>query len=111
MSRHLNREMALEAPERVSDGAGGFVTQWRTLGSLWAQVQPRAGRESAGDIGPLSRVPMAITVRGAPVGAQSRPVAGQRLREGTRVYAVQAVTEADPTGRYLKITALEEVAV
>jgi head-tail adaptor len=40
-------------------------------------------------------------VRGAPVGAPSRPVAGQRFREGARIYPILAVAEADPEGRYL----------
>ena len=30
-----------------------------------------------------------------------RPIAGQRFREGARIYPIIAVAEADPEGRYL----------
>jgi head-tail adaptor len=49
-------------------------------------------------------------VRGAPVGVPSRPEAGQRFREGSRVYRIEAVAEKDPQGRYLTCFATEEVA-
>ena len=45
----------------------------------------------------------------APVASPSRPKAGQRLVEGTRLFLIQAVTERDPDGRYLTCFAREEV--
>ena len=57
----------------------------------------------------LSAVPYRVTVRGAPVGSPSRPKAGQRFREGTRLFLIQAVTERDQFGRYLTCFAREEV--
>ena len=57
----------------------------------------------------LSAVPYRVTVRGAPTGAPSRPKAGQRLREGARLFLIQAVTERDQFGRYLTCFAREEV--
>ncbi|KJS41681.1 MAG: tail protein, partial [Roseovarius sp. BRH_c41] len=50
-----------------------------------------------------------ITVRAAPQGAASRPEAGQRLRDGARIFAILSVTEADGAGRYLSLWAQEEV--
>lgn len=106
----LNRKLVLEDAYRVPDGAGGYDTAWQVLGTLWAEVRPGTGR-SAGENGlPLSRVPLKITVRAAPQGAPSRPHAGQRFRDGTRIYAVRAVTEADAAGRYLICQAEEETA-
>lgn len=106
----LNREMVLEAPAQVPDGAGGYTTSWTALGTLWAEVRPGTGREGRGLGGPLSRVPYKITVRAAPVGSDARPAAGQRLREGTRIFAILAVAEADTSGRYLTVHAEEETA-
>ena len=48
-------------------------------------------------------------MRGAPVGAASRPRADQRLREGARVYDILTVSERDAGGRYLEILAEEGV--
>lgn len=106
----MNRRLVLEAPERQADGAGGFATTWAERGVLWGALRHRAGQERPGPAGAMARNPMVILVRAAPVGAPERPEPGQRLREGTRLYAVLAVTEADAGGRVLNITAEEEIA-
>ena len=106
---HLNRALVLEAAVRTPDGAGGFTEAWVAQGTLWAEVLPGSGSDTLGEERMLSAVPYRITVRGAPVGSGSRPKAGQRLREGTRLFLIQAVTERDPFGRYLTCFAREEV--
>lgn len=105
----LNRHLVLEAPERLSDGAGGFVEGWVPLGMLWGEVTPRTGRETAQIGAPVSRVSFRIVVRGAVVGAPDRPMPEHRFRDGTRVFAIEAVTEHDSEGRYLVCFADEEV--
>jgi head-tail adaptor len=43
----LNQALILEAPERVSDGAGGYTQGWIVVGSVWPRsphapgVRPR----------------------------------------------------------------------
>ena len=37
----LNRQLVLEAPNVLGDGAGGFVQGWVPLGMVWAEVKPR----------------------------------------------------------------------
>ena len=69
-----------------------------------------AGGADDGEAGTLSKVALKITLRAAPIGASTRPQAGQRLREGTRVYSIDAVTLAHPGGRYVTCHATEEVA-
>ncbi|MEM8572429.1 MAG: phage head closure protein [Pseudomonadota bacterium] len=103
----LNRSLILEKPHRVEDGSGGFQTNWVQLGRLWAHLEPRRGRESFAGGRTRSQVPYRIVVRGAPVGAASRPCADQRFREGERVYEILSVSEADARGNYLEIEALE----
>lgn len=102
--------LVLETPERTPDGAGGHVTTWRALGTHFADLRPRTGREAGGPAGPVSISGLRILVRGCPPGSPARPVAGQRFRLGPRVFAILAVTEADPRGRSLAIAAQEEVA-
>ena len=107
----LNRKLALEAPDRVADGAGGFTETWVERGTLWAEVIARAGREAMSGSVVLSNTAYRITVRAAPFGAPSRPAPEQRFRDGTRVFRIESVAERDPTGRFLTCYCEEEVAV
>jgi head-tail adaptor len=104
----LNRALTLEGPVTVPDGSGGYAKTWTVLGTLWAEVLPGSGRDTAGEDVTLSTVPYRITVRAAPFGAPSRPVPEQRLREGARVFRILAVTERDGDARYLTCFAREE---
>lgn len=106
----LTRRLVLEAPVRVSDGAGGFTENWAQLGTLWAQMQARTGRERAEAGAPVSQMRYRIVVRGAPVGSAQRPAPDQRFRDGARLFAIRAVSEHDADGRYLVCFADEEVA-
>ncbi|KIC22648.1 head-tail adaptor protein [Leisingera sp. ANG-Vp] len=103
----LSRQLLLEDPQRTSDGAGGYTETWVALGTVWADVNPLAGR-MAGD--GLSLQKYRITLRAAPEGFASRPRPDQRFRDGSRVFRIDAVTEADPDGRYLTCFAAEEVS-
>ena len=105
----LNRRLILEEAQRMPDGAGGFQLNWVPLGALWARLDAGAGRERAGEFLTVSSVPYRITVRAAPYGAPSRPKPEQRLRDGERVFRINAVSEEDPTGHYLTCFAQEEV--
>lgn len=106
----LNRPLSLEVFEKVADGAGGYGGNWSVLGTLWAQVLPAGGGASSHAGVQVRAQRLAITVRGAPVGAQSRPVVGQRFREGERVYRIETVAERDAQGKFLTCMAREETA-
>lgn len=107
----LNRRLDLEEPQQVIDGAGGFAKQWVTLGTIWADIQSRSGRETSGEAVSLSSTRYRVIVRAAPYGAPSRPIAGQRLRDGGRVFNIEAVAEYDSDLRYLVCFCDEEVVV
>ncbi len=106
----LTVELTLEAPVRLADGAGGFTQDWQPVGTLWAALEPRTGRDGGGDGGPLARMAWRIVVRAAPAGAPARPVAGQRFVLGPRRFLIEAVAERDPCGRFLTCFAEEETA-
>ena len=105
----LDRLLTLENPTRVPDGAGGFTIAWTALGTHWAEVTPGSGKDAAGEEVVLSSVPYRITVRGAPVGAVSRPLPDQRFREGNRIFTILAVTERGRLAKHLICFAREEV--
>lgn len=105
----LSRKLDLESVVQVADGAGGFQETWSKLGEHWAQLSFGRGRIRASGETAVSTVPTEVVVRGAPVGATSRPVPDQRFREGDRCWRIVAVTEFDPSGRYLRCDTIEEV--
>lgn len=105
----LNRRLILQERQSVPDGAGGFTMTWPSRGTVWAEIKPGSGRE-IGDVEvKLSAVPHRITLRAAPQESDRRPVAGNRLVEGARIFLVQAVAEADAEARFLTCFATEEV--
>lgn len=106
----LNRRLVLEGPLGVPDGAGGFAQSWVPLGTHWADVRIRSGRERTRSTGTVSALELHIIVRAAPVGSPQRPVAEQRFREGDRFYAITAVADYDEAGQYLKCISEEERA-
>lgn len=110
MSARLDRLLVLEESQRQADAAGGYTQTWVPLGEVWAEVTARTGRGAEFGALPTGRVNWRIVVRGAPVGVPSRPEAGQRFREGSRVFRIEAVAEKDPQGRFLTCFATEEVA-
>lgn len=107
----LNQALILETPQRISDGAGGYVEGWVALGTLWAEITARSGRETSLVGAAISRVGYRIVVRAAPFGTPERPRPQQRLRQGERTFNIEAVAEFDPNGRFLTCFADEEVAV
>lgn len=103
----LKRALVLEERQTSPDGFGGSVVTWVAVGTLWAKVAARSGREAFVAGRPEARVTYRILVRGAPEGARSRPRADQRFREGGRIFDILSVAEADPRGCYLEIIAEE----
>lgn len=105
----LNRPLVLEVPQRSPDEAGGFTETWIARGTLWADLSARIGREAEGEATSVGRAAFRITVRAAPQDSPRRPQAGQRLRDGARLFNILAVTEQDPGARYLTCWTEEEV--
>ncbi|MFY0679785.1 MAG: head-tail adaptor protein [Thalassovita sp.] len=101
----LGRLVSLEQSTDVSDGAGGFDTNWTQVGQLWAEISLRSGRALNG----VSQSRYRVVVRAAPSGSTMRPKPGQRFRDGNRFFLIDAVSEQDPQGRFLRCFATEEV--
>lgn len=98
----LGRKLVLETRTDTPDGRGGFATSWSAVGTLWAEVTARSGRQALVGGRITQRVAYRVVVRGAPVGSPSRPRPDQRFREGSRIFTIIAVSENDPEGRYLE---------
>lgn len=97
----LDRKLKLQEVVLTADGAGGFATDWTTVGTLWGHVKSSTARERLIGGREVTRANYRITVRAAPVGASSRPVPEQRFLDGTRAFNIHAVTEANDTPHFL----------
>lgn len=100
-----HHRLVLEAPIATPDGGGGHTTAWGEIGVLWGRIIARSGAERGLTDRPSSRVSHRIEIPREP-GEARRPRADQRLRLGTRVFAIRAVTE-DVTGASLILWADE----
>ncbi|MEM9795794.1 MAG: head-tail adaptor protein [Pseudomonadota bacterium] len=100
-TRRLVREIAVPVP----DGAGGYTESWEAQGAFWAEVKLRSGALPHKEFGRTARTQVRITTHDIPAGHHSRPVVGQRLRDGQRYYLVETVHESDR--RHLVILASE----
>lgn len=107
----LSHLLTLETSTAHSDGAGGYSNSWTVLGHLWAAVQVASGGATSGETSPITRVGYNIILRASPEGSASRPRAGQRFRQGKRLYQIKTVKPADPSARYLTCFATEELAL
>lgn len=100
--------LVLEISVRQQDDMGGYRMVWQPIGTVWAEMKAGSGQERGAEVGPESVVRWRITVRGARTGDPRRPVPGQRLRMGRRLFAIEAVAERDVIGRWLTCFAREE---
>ncbi|WP_045389165.1 head-tail adaptor protein [Falsirhodobacter sp. alg1] len=103
----LTRRLVLERSVSAPDGAGGVRRDWSSLGVLWADVRPGSPREVSGVEAVTPVISLKVTVRAAAPGAPSRPVAGQRFRDGDRILRIIAVVDAGE--RYLTCHCQEDI--
>jgi len=108
-SVNLRRKLVLEARVRTPDMAGGYTEVWVAQGTVRADLRPGTGRARDVAAVSLAYVPYRVIVRASPVGAPSRPVPGQRFRDGTRLFHILAVSDGDRDARYLDCFTKEEV--
>ncbi|MFD1882368.1 head-tail adaptor protein [Paracoccus pacificus] len=106
----LSTPLLLENPTRVADGMGGFRRDWRTLGTVWAEMKAGTGNQQEAEAGARGVVAWRIITRAAPPGDPRRPCPEQRFRLGDRVFRIAAVAETDPSGFYLTCFSKEETA-
>jgi len=100
----LRRRLTLEASSRSGDEAGAAATTWSNLGSVWAAVIPRTGREIVTADGQAARVTHEIEIRW-----RNDVTAAMRFRDGVTIYTVHAVHQRDELRRRL-VCLVEELA-
>lgn len=94
-----------EVPVETADGQGGVSLDWMAAGSLWARVEPVS--QAASELAGARRVVLTHRIW---IPWQTGVTAGQRLRQGTRIFAIQAVRDPDESGRFLVCDCEEEAS-
>ena len=92
--RSLRERFALEQPVRTADGGGGAIVAWEIVTELWAHLRPISGDERLRHDQLSGRVTHAAWVRYRP-----GVTPAMRLRQGTRIYEIVAVIEAERRAR------------
>lgn len=100
----LRRRLLLEAPISTPDGLGGATRAFATVAALWAQVEWLGG----GERWRMGRLEQAGTHR-VTLRWRAGVDAGQRLRDGTRIYDIRAVCDPDG-GRRRLVCLVEEIS-
>lgn len=91
----LTARLVLERPEPVEDGHGGAVTGFVEVARVWALIEPRSFAEEEKGPGLVATVTHHVTVR-----ARGDLSAGQRFRNGARLFEILALRDPDESGRF-----------
>lgn len=98
----LRRRVTLEQQARVADGGGGVTVTWTAVTDLWAELKNLSGAEPFVAEGLQGKVSHEITIR-----KRTDVVPAMRLRQGARIFVIQAVLGLDEAEPYLRILAEE----
>lgn len=97
----MRRRLVLEAPVETADGLGGTKQSFKRVAALWAQLEWLAGTERWREGRPEQFGSHRITLRW-----RAGIDAGQRFRDGDRIYAIRAL--GDPDGSCRRLVCLAE---
>ncbi|HEV7259719.1 MAG TPA: phage head closure protein [Bosea sp. (in: a-proteobacteria)] len=98
----LRRRLVLEAAVTSPDGLGGQTQSFETVAALWAQVEWLGGGEHWRRGRPEQAATHRITMRW-----RAGVEAGQRLRDGERLFDIRSVADPDGSRRRLVCHILE----
>ena len=90
----LRERLVLEQPVRTPDGGGGASVTWELVAELWAHVRPISGDERLRHDQLAGRLTHEVWLRYRP-----GVTPAMRFRQGTRVYEIVAVLEAQRRSR------------
>jgi SPP1 family predicted phage head-tail adaptor len=99
MLSQLNRRVALEAQTLTPDGGGGYSAHWDTIATVWAAIEPIGGTDVFGPDAGEARVRTRITIR-----RRTDVLAGMRVNDGGRLFAIKAVLDDGPQAQFLILT-------
>lgn len=98
----MRERFTIEAPVDLPDGAGGVTRTWAEAGAVWAAIEAIGGTFRFA----TERAAQAITHR-LSMRWRDDLTPLHRLRNGTRVYEIRSVHDADMERRFLVVLTTE----
>jgi len=98
----LNRRLVIEEPVETPDGAGGMTRSYEAAATVWASVVPLSARHAIEAMGQGATVTHRIVLR-----HREDLTTRHRLRDGSRLFRIDTLRDADGRRRYLEIRAEE----
>lgn len=86
-----NNRIVIQTPSVTPDDTGGRVETWVDALTLWAVIEPMAGKEVFLSSQLQSRVDARITIRFQSSLSDTTLAAKNRVKFGTRYYSIKAV--------------------
>ncbi len=102
----LRREVTLQSPVEITDGAGGFSVSWSDVATVWADVRPLSGSEQWMARKLQSAITHRVTLR-----YRAGVTARMRILYGTRVFNIRTVINIDEANEFLELLAEEGVGI
>ncbi len=98
MLSSLNRRVTLEAQTLAPDGGGGYSASWDALATVWAAIEPIGGADVFVPDASEARVKYRVTIR-----RRSDVLAGMRVNDGGRLFAIHTVLDDGPQSQFLTL--------
>lgn len=98
----LRHRITIQTLTETADGSGGFSSSWADTVSIWAGITPASGYERAQGMQLEAVITHKIIMR-----YRTDVTAKQRIKYGTRYFAITSVINLDEANRYLQIMAAE----
>lgn len=93
----LRHRVRLLRPERTAAAGGTAVVAWKSVGSMFARIEPVGGREIVLADGTAARVTHRVLIR-----HREGVAAEMRFTEGQRTLEIRNVLDVDGRGRWLE---------
>lgn len=94
----LRARVAIERELPIAEAGGSYAPNWQTLATLWAQIEPIAGRVVRQGERLESRVTHRITLR-----YRGDITAGMRVVWGSQRFSIQAVINLGAQNRFTQL--------
>lgn len=99
----FNRQLTIENEVEISDGCGGFITQFQAQGTVWASLCPLRSTQPLEADTKVTEHAYRITIRFRP------DISGTtRFVTGTRRFQVISAQDLDETKRYIECECVEK---
>jgi SPP1 family predicted phage head-tail adaptor len=100
---HLRYRLTLEAPQEISDDAGGVNRTWIAAAETWAALEPLGASDAVVADKHLARLTHRVTLR-----TRADLSLNHRFRLAARIFTIRAVRDAAEDGRFLECLVEEE---